>query len=504
MHTMRLSGFRRTAFRLLIGLVAAGCGTASAPGPAATPEPDECILVPPPPLRADTIRVALLQDVRRPGFPSPRNRSEQIVYRHLYETLIDVDCRGRPLPALAGEWSSQDGGRVWRFLLRPDARFWDGNPVTASRVVASWEASGAARHLGIELDSIRVAGATELTVHVDRSHQSIPLLFASPDLAVIAAPGLGEWPAGTGPYRIGATESDLALVLTAARETEAARYPPIRFTMLTGEDPRDVIDQGHDLLVTGDPRALDYARAQPEYQVVPLTWDQTHVVASPLRVFATGLGRAAEVVDAGVTGFPRRTLGELARDAVRAEARAAEPPYWWMDLSMCDDVTVAPRAPPAPTVGHSGTARIVYRSDDPTARDLAERLVALAALSNNDEILAPLGIGPDTAAAISRGDFRLSTLGLQPAAFDSAVRSGAELVYLFELPHNVTGQCQVAAELITAVPWLVRSTDSVPLSTLLLTPPIVPLVDTRQQAVVRHERIGLRVDWDGTVLLYRQ
>ena len=102
------------------------------------------------------------------------------------------------------------------------------------------------------------------------------------------------------------------------------------------------------------------------------------------------------------------------------------------------------------------------------------------------------------------GPFSSATSEGANAAFDSAVRSGAELVYLFELPHNVTGQCQVAAELITAVPWLVRSTDSVPLSTLLLTPPIVPLVDTRQQAVVRHERIGLRVDWDGTVLLYRQ
>jgi hypothetical protein len=424
-----------------------------------------------------------------------------MVYRHLYEALISVDCGGQPRPALADDWSSQDGGWKWRFQLRRDARFSDGSRVTADRVVASWT-SGAARRLGIEPDSIYIAGATELVIQLDRPYQSIPLLFASPDLAVTAAFAASEWPAGTGPYRV-ASRSDGAIMLIAARGYRMLDHPPIRFALRSGEDPRDVIDQGHDLLVTRDPRALDYARTQPNYMVIPIVWDRIHVVASPLRVPSTRPGQIEEAAAADVSGFPRHRLEELARDAVRSEARAADAPHWWTDLSTCNVTTVAPSLPITAAADRSGIAHIVYQTDDLVARDLAERLVALAASSNDEAILEPLGIERDIATAISTGGTRLLALGLDPAAFDDAIRSGSELAYVIELPRNVAAHCQAAAELIAAVPWLVRNEDPVPLATLSLARPIVPLVETRQQAIVRRGRVGLTVDWDGTLSLYR-
>ncbi|UCG86363.1 MAG: hypothetical protein JSW71_21075 [Gemmatimonadota bacterium] len=426
-----------------------------------------------------------------------------MVYRHLYEALIRADCRGRPLPALAEAWSPDDEGRKWRFLLRRDARFWDGSPVTATDVVASWLSSGAARRLGMEPDSIYVAGSNELVVWLGRLHESIPLLFANPDLGVTAASAPDEWPAGTGPYRVAGTDSDMTLILTAAHPDGVGEHRPIRFEMVSGMDPRDVIDEGHDLLVTEDPRALDYAGSQSEYLVVPMSWDRTRVVVSPRRSRPSRAGQPGGDVIPDESGLPRRTLEELARHAVRAEARAAEPPHWWMDLSMCDATTVRPESAITSATGRSGTERIVYRSGDPVARDLAERLVALGASSKDTEILAPLGIAPDIAAAVSTGESRLSAVGLNPAAFDSTLRSGAELAYVVGLPRTVSARCQAAAELVATIPWLVRSEAPVSLAALSLARAIAPLVDTRKRAVVRRDRVALTIDWDGTLLLYR-
>ncbi|HEY2973790.1 MAG TPA: peptide ABC transporter substrate-binding protein [Pyrinomonadaceae bacterium] len=59
--------------------------------------------------------------------------------RAIFEGLTDYDPRTlTPVPAVATRWEPSDGGRVWTFYLRDDARWSNGELVTALDFVRSW------------------------------------------------------------------------------------------------------------------------------------------------------------------------------------------------------------------------------------------------------------------------------------------------------------------------------------------------------------------------------
>lgn len=61
------------------------------------------------------------------------------VVRALFEGLTDYDPRSlEPVPAVATHWEPADGGKTWTFYLRDDARWSNGELVTASDFVRSW------------------------------------------------------------------------------------------------------------------------------------------------------------------------------------------------------------------------------------------------------------------------------------------------------------------------------------------------------------------------------
>jgi peptide/nickel transport system substrate-binding protein len=62
------------------------------------------------------------------------------VVSHIYEGLIaiDLDTR-RPIPHLATEWKSYNGGLIWDFTIRKGVIFHDGTPLTAKSVVFSFQ-----------------------------------------------------------------------------------------------------------------------------------------------------------------------------------------------------------------------------------------------------------------------------------------------------------------------------------------------------------------------------
>ena len=60
--------------------------------------------------------------------------------RALFEGLTDYDPRTLdPVPAVATRWESSNEGRVWTFYLRDNARWSNGEMVTAQDFVRSWE-----------------------------------------------------------------------------------------------------------------------------------------------------------------------------------------------------------------------------------------------------------------------------------------------------------------------------------------------------------------------------
>jgi ABC-type transport system substrate-binding protein len=55
----------------------------------------------------------------------------------LFDTLVTLDDRGAPQPALASAWQPEPNNQRWQFYLRQGVRFEDGTPVTTDAVAAS-------------------------------------------------------------------------------------------------------------------------------------------------------------------------------------------------------------------------------------------------------------------------------------------------------------------------------------------------------------------------------
>lgn len=63
--------------------------------------------------------------------------TEAQVMRDLFEGLVNQDSHGKPILGVAQSWSTTDN-KTWMFKLRPDARWSNGDPVTADDFVYSW------------------------------------------------------------------------------------------------------------------------------------------------------------------------------------------------------------------------------------------------------------------------------------------------------------------------------------------------------------------------------
>jgi hypothetical protein len=209
--------------------------------------------------------------------------------------------------------------------------------------------------------------------------------------------------------------------------------------VLGARDLRDALDAGADLVVTDDPATLAYAQARPELSSVPLPWDRTYLLVLP--------NRPGMQLDTASTGRLRETL---ARDAVRVDARAAEPPFPWGSCA-------GPLPAGSPAAAPAG-ARIGYPAGDRTARDLAARIVAIG-------------------AAPAR-----SIVGLDGPALRESIRAAREAAYVVPVPKSPLIPC---AE---PIPWPADVT-------------IVPLVETRPHAIVRQGAPPMTADWDGTLRL---
>ncbi len=348
---------------------------------------------------------------------------------------------------LAESWTRDTVEQKWVFVLRSDARFWNGTRITAEDVVASlsregmWSAS---------------LGPTQVLVPLEEAPALEPVRFADPRLAVSRQVAGHTWPLGTGAFRpesTTATGHDRGLALVREGHAESA----VEIIHGQGRDARDLLDSGVDILITHEPAVTEYATSLSGFSTVALPWTSTYVWASPA---------GAPVDSASTDVFVGRLL-----DAVRAESRAAAAPFWWQELGACGmeypQTSVDPRALPS---------RLVTLGRDVTATGLAARLIVLAR-SYRPGTGPVASLGPDIVAA-----------PLGRTEFDGALSAGRDRGYVFPLPRAVYQPCRAAAELREKVPWLDPGT-------------IVPLVDTRGRLVVRSGVPIMAVDWDGTVRL---
>ncbi len=454
----------RRAFALLrpAGVAAlVACGpTSGSRSPQPVPETDPCLLAPDQTAALrDTITIVVFDPIRPTLLLTPINAAERLVGRQLYDGLIRVDCRGKPMAGLAESWSSIVGvassdvtEATWTLKLRAGAMLSDGLALDAHAIQTSWEYQRTGNSLpSTDVVSSVVIDPKTIQVRLVGPEARLAQAFGRSELAIGGRRFPDGRPAESGAFRlvdpVPASPGGSVNLLMLANRVNGVRPSIVRIVSAPpGVDPRDALDHANtlrggstaDILITRDPNTLAYARTRPDFRVVALPWDMTYtLITAPgleIRVIAAAGERDA-----------------LARDAVRGEARGAQGPYWWTtnESSCVSNARVSPA--PLPVVA--------YRQGDATGRELAERIVALAT--------APTG---------------LRVAPFSPTALDSAVASGSVATAVVAYPRLWQPHCDGRTRYPAGAT-------------------MIPLVDTRAHVVVRRGAPAIGVEADGSIRL---
>lgn len=78
------------------------------------------------------------------------------------DTLVRLDANGRPQPALAESWSSDNEAKRWRFNIRKGATLHDGQPLTASLVASALQSASGSRTVSASQDQVIIEAAQSM------------------------------------------------------------------------------------------------------------------------------------------------------------------------------------------------------------------------------------------------------------------------------------------------------------------------------------------------------
>src|SRR5436190_6639774 len=113
------------------------------------------------------------------------------IARLIFETLVQLDERGHPQPALATSWQSEAGGQRWRFILRPGVIFSDGTALDATSAVASLRSANPGWKV--------VRNGDAIVIETDSPHPDLPAELALLHNSIVRRDGPLS---GTGPFTI--------------------------------------------------------------------------------------------------------------------------------------------------------------------------------------------------------------------------------------------------------------------------------------------------------------
>ena len=123
----------------------------------------------------------------------------------LFDTLVAVDDRGEPQPALAISWQADPGHQRWQFSLRPGARFSDATPVTPEVVAASLRRVNPGWKV--------LPSETSVVIQLDAASPDLPSELALPRNSIARVEASRA--VGTGPFVVSQWDPGKKLVMTA-------------------------------------------------------------------------------------------------------------------------------------------------------------------------------------------------------------------------------------------------------------------------------------------------
>jgi len=444
--------------------------------------------------------------------PIPHNPSERLVFAHLYETLVTVDCEGNLNPGLATHWACTEDSTLWVFTLRRDARFWDGSRVTSEDVRNAWAANQGCPSRGDQTPlwtwfnarakTITLMDAGRLAIRLPEPQARFPFLLANPATAISVKREGWTWPVGSGPARLRASTPAPLPDLVCRPNLHHPLQPiwkSLTFMVLPDTDSRDLIATGIDLVMTRNLEAVEFFEEMPQYRSAALPWNRLYLLICPPEKNTAGANLWAPVV---------RRL-KPAEDLTRVAARS------WQHLifpaggrvscpQLTGPVAMGESARRQWNLGRADLDRstIAYPVDDPAARELAQRLAAfgpanLRAVAVDPEALNFIINWQMSAAVVLPTEQHFPTSCLQTATLlgraswlqKAALRPDPAL-------HGDLAENLVQAEAQNNFKHLK------PTRVLLEKGLVFPLALTHSWLITRGHWAGLEIAFDGTPLLH--
>ena len=205
------------------------------------------------------------------------------------ETLTDARDDGTPLPGLAASWTTSANALVWRFALRPTARFHDGTPVTAAAVVRCLNAARVAPALlsAAPIQQIDTDGQQTVVIRLSAPFQGLLALLSHSSTMIVApssfaANGSLQSIVGSGPYRV-TTLTPPQLVEAAVFDGYDGPKPAIervRYLAAGRAETRALMAESGqaDLAYSLDPASLQRLLKRPQVRIESVLLPRTAIL----------------------------------------------------------------------------------------------------------------------------------------------------------------------------------------------------------------------------------
>ena len=191
--------------------------------------------------RGGTFRAAFVADPPTLDPAQATDTTSSAVVRQIFDTLVELDERLVPGPALARRWTVSRDQRVYTFHLRSGVKFHNGRELRAADVKYSFEraargkrpwvfekiegASEFIRGQAREIKGLRVVDGLTVEVTLERPFAPFLYLVAYDAASIVPreeaeryGPAFASHPAGTGAFRLVSWRRDDQVVLEAFKE----------------------------------------------------------------------------------------------------------------------------------------------------------------------------------------------------------------------------------------------------------------------------------------------
>ncbi len=293
----------------------------------------------------------------------PDSLARRNLARLMFDTLVTLDDRGRPQPALASSWQSEPGNQRWQFYLRRAVQFYDGSPLTSDAVAASLRAANPSWKVFPLGDAV--------VIERDTPTPNLPAELALPHNSIVKRNGKLL---GTGPFAIADWQPGKKLMLTARDEYWGGR-PFVDSIQV--EMSRNFREQ----MISLDLGKTDVIEVAPEQSRRAAAEGRRIAASAPVELMALVFTREREPAD---DGHLREALKlSIDRDSIKnvllqGEGEPADGilPNWMTgyaflfpagaDVQHARQLRAEARQVPARTLS--------YDAGDPLARVVAERI----------------------------------------------------------------------------------------------------------------------------------